>query len=171
MAYSAPDTMQQDFNSWFGEGTATVDTNITETFKNSDFYKERLHHEKTAEYKLIKFEESNDWVLAIRGTSNGLDALSDAQLWSSAALAQYVRAVLPMGHIFNPILAHIVNAVALIQAAPLRNVAYYKETTDFVKYLKNLDDDDGNKLITNLQVTGHCKFFRLIFYPSRYITQ
>ena len=149
--------MQEDLDTWFGDGTANVRTDIMEDFKNSDIYRKNKHEEKAAEYKLVEFADSKDWVLSIRGTSNGVDALTDAQLWSSAALAQYVRAILPMGHIFTPIFAHIVNAVSLIQAVPLREVAYYRETTDFIKYLKALDAESEDKVFTNLQVTGHCE--------------
>ena len=161
-AYSTSKTMQEDLDSWFGPGEAIIRTDILEDFKKSDVYADKYDNSKSAEYKLVQFVESNDWVLSIRGTSNGVDALTDAQLWSSAALAQYVRAVLPMGHIFNPILAHIVNAVSLIQAVPLREVAYYRETSDFVNYLKALDDASGDDTFANLQITGHCEFFECL---------
>lgn len=156
-AYSTPKTMQEDLNTWFGEGKAIVETNITDDFKKTELYKEENHDKKTADYKLVHFADSKDWVLSIRGTSNGVDALTDAQLWSSAALSQYVRAILPMGQIFNPILAHIVHAVSVIQAVPLKDVAYYRETTDFVEYIRTLKDDLGETLVLNLQLTGHCE--------------
>jgi hypothetical protein len=161
-AYSTPEIMQQDLDKWFGQDKAIVRTDIMEDFKNSDVYKKKYKDEKSAEYKLVQFADNSDWVLSIRGTSNGVDALSDAQLWSSAALAQYVRAVLPMGQIFNPILAHIVKAVSLIQAVPLKEVAYYRETTDFVNYLKALDAESGDETFANLQITGHCEFFHCL---------
>jgi lipase ATG15 len=61
------------------------------------------------------------------------DALADAQLWSSAALAQYVRALLPVGEIWTPILMTLVKGVSLIETKSLEEVSYYRQTTEFVK--------------------------------------
>jgi lipase ATG15 len=60
------------------------------------------------------------------------DALADAQLWSSAALAQYVRALLPVGEIWTPILMNLVKGVSLIETKSLKRVSYYYQTRAFV---------------------------------------
>lgn len=90
-------------------------------------------------------------IVAIRGTSNGWDALTDAQLWSAAALAQYVRGLLPVGAIWTPVLRHIISAVSVAESKQLEEVAYYKETTAFVEELKKMNITNGN----NIQITGH----------------
>jgi len=98
-------------------------------------------------YKLFDFPDQELKVVAVRGTSNSWDALTDAQLWSSAALSQYLRAILPLGEWWTPILPHIVKAISVIEDKSLENVAYYRETTAFVESLKK----EGH----NVQIVGH----------------
>ena len=66
------------------------------------------------------------------------DALADAQLWSSAALAQYVRALLPVGEIWTPILMNLVKGVSIIETKSLKRVSYYYQTRAFVEEVVSL---------------------------------
>ncbi len=115
--------------------------------------------ESSVTYKFVGFPTQNLGVVAIRGTSNSWDALTDAQLWSSAALSQYIRAVLPLGSWLTPILKYLVKVVSLIESSRLEEISYYRETTAFVQYLKE------SGIYENTVITGHCKFIsNLIIY-------
>jgi lipase ATG15 len=58
-------------------------------------------------FKLISIpgpsEGERTAVILIRGTVNQWDALADAQLWSAAALMQWLRYVIPIGELWTPI--------------------------------------------------------------------
>lgn len=89
--------------------TAAIETSLQHWFKtesgeivNNDkfmkLFKEDNGYTMTpAKYRLIEFTKSNVAVITIKGTSNAWDMLTDAQLWSSAAYAQYLRSFLPLG--------------------------------------------------------------------------
>ena len=78
-----------------------------------------------------------------------MDMLSDAQLWSASALAQYVRNILPLGEMWNPILEELVQMIGVLQNESLKQVAFYVETSTFVNWLRSKD------LYPSLRVTGH----------------
>lgn len=98
-------------------------------------------------YKPFNFPDQDLHIVAVRGTSNSWDALTDAQLWSSAALVQYIRAILPVGALWTPNLPYLVKAISVIEDSSLENVSYYRETTAFVKSLK----EKG----FHVQIVGH----------------
>ena len=102
-------------------------------------------------YKFLGFPKRNVGVVAIRGTYSVLDTLIDAQLWGSVALAQYIRAILPLGSWMTSIIYLLDEAVSLIESKRLAEIAYYKETHDFVKEMKKA------KMYKHLIITGHCK--------------
>ena len=78
---------------------------------------------------------------------NAWDVITDAQLWLPAVLFQGLRFVLPFSEIFTAILHHMVRIVSGLESDGLKKVAYYRETTAFVKYLQNI----GYEVV----VTGH----------------
>ena len=145
LAYSGPEVRQDMLNEWFGEsyGIDQFDT-ITDSFK-ADY--EAKNGKTAVRYQLIDFPQNDVSIVAIRGTANGWDAIADAQLWMAAILVQYTRALLPLGEIWNPILRHIVTLVSIIESDSIKNVAYYKETTQFTEYVKERRN--------NTMVTGH----------------
>jgi hypothetical protein len=83
--------------------------------------------------------------------------LSDAQLWSASALAQYVRAILPPGEMWNPILEELVQMIGILQNKSLKKVAFYVETSAFVSWLHSKD------LYPSLRVTGHLPGVSMVF--------
>lgn len=145
IAYTAPDSMPEMLDAWFGKGVAFDNTNLVEKFRKSEASESAVH------YKLITFPDTNpDFaVVTIRGTNNGWDVISDAQLWSASYLAQIVRSFLPFGHIWDPILEKLVSLIAIMQSNSLREVAFYIHTTKFVNYLKS------ENLFSTIRLTGH----------------
>jgi lipase ATG15 len=75
------------------------------------------------------------------------DLMSDAQLWLAATLFQALRVVLPLGNVFTPILHHTVKYVSFLESSNIEKVAFYKETAEFVRFLKARG--------YNVLVTGH----------------
>jgi lipase ATG15 len=74
-------------------------------------------------------------MVAIRGTTNAWDALTDAQLWSAAGLFQVLRFMLPAGGVWTPILYRMVHVISWLESSSINRVAFYRETTAFVQYL------------------------------------
>ena len=87
MAYLDDESASSALSSWF-ETSVTNRNDTVDQFKTT--YQEGSG-KSAVTYKLFEFSEHSLRIVAIRGTSNAWDALADAQLWSSAALAQYVR--------------------------------------------------------------------------------
>jgi len=144
LAYNDPNVTQKLLDNWFGKGTAIDQENITAKFKEE--YND-LHGETPTAYKLVDFPAHNLSVITIRGTSNGWDALADAQIWLPAILAQSLRSLIPFGEIWNPILRHLITAISTIESPALSEVKYYRETTAFANFVK--------KERKNLFITGH----------------
>lgn len=133
--------------------TEWFDTDVNNLEDIVSNFKRNYQHENgisSVKYKLFEFPSQDLKIVSIRGTSNSWDTLTDAQLWSSAALAQYIRAFLPIGNVWTPILPHLIKAIAVIEDESLRDVSYYRETTAFVEFLKVQGD--------NVQVVGHCEY-------------
>ncbi len=103
VAYEAPEITNITLNEWFDLGDENSETAqdlqyIVDDFKTSY---EKENGASAVTYKLIKFPKSDVGVITIRGTSNGWDALADAQLWSSASIAQWLRALVPVVSTFE----------------------------------------------------------------------
>lgn len=143
-AYVAPESMPAALNAWFGKGVAYDDVDRVAEFQTEEETHSAVH------FKLITFPDNPEFaVVAIRGTSNGWDMLSDAQLWSASFLAQAVRTLLPVGVIWNPILENLVAMIAVVQSESLRKVAFYVQTSNFVNWLQSKD------MYSSLRITGH----------------
>ena len=96
LAYQSNSNTNEILNEWFDpSGNGTVETinheNVVKAFKAN-----YTDSSSAVSYKFVGFPNAGVGVVAIRGTSNGWDALADAQLWSSAALAQWLRAFVPL---------------------------------------------------------------------------
>ena len=144
IAYVSPESMPKSLDAWFGKGVAYDDVDRVAEFRSQGESHSAVH------YKLITFRENPEFaVVTIRGTSNGWDMLSDAQLWSASFLAQAVRTLLPVGVIWNPILENLVAMIAVVQNESLKKVAFYVQTSNFVEWLR------GKGMYSSLRVTGH----------------
>lgn len=69
-----------------------------------------------------------------------MDWLNNLKLWSGAGLAQMVKWATPYGWLWTPILSDLVYFMGLVQAEELRDVDYYKVTTDFLEEYKEKYD-------------------------------
>mmetsp|Transcript_22322 Transcript_22322/g.48510 ORF Transcript_22322/g.48510 Transcript_22322/m.48510 type:complete len:1008 (+) Transcript_22322:13-3036(+) len=144
IAYTAPESMPSVLDAWFGEDVVFDNTELVEEFRSG-------REESAVHFKLLTFPNNPDFaVVSIRGTNNGWDMISDAQLWSASVLAQAVRALLPVGEVWDPILVNLVEMIGILQSASLRKVAFYVSTSAFVEWLR-----DEKKVFPSLRITGH----------------
>jgi lipase ATG15 len=144
LAYRDPTITQNELNQWFGDGIALDNQTYV------DDYRAGIDDRTAVSYKLITFPAAGNLAMVcIRGTTNAWDALTDAQLWAAAAVFQGLRGLLPLGDIWTPILHRMVNIVSWLASESIERVSFYKETTNFVNFLKTTN------LFGNIQVTGH----------------
>jgi lipase ATG15 len=114
-------------------------------------YRAEFNVTSAVSFKLVTFPNSGNFAyVLIRGTTNNWDALTDAQLWSAAALLQIHRELLPVGAAWTPILDELINAITTIESASIATVSFYKDTTAFVKWLLK-----QNTTYDGVGVTGH----------------
>ena len=131
VAYLENNITQDQLDQWFGEGVAFNNQTFVDNYRYStDGYKSPVS------YKMITFPAAGNLAMvAIRGTTNAWDALTDAQLWSAAGLFQVLRFMLPAGGVWTPILYRMVNVISWLESSSINRVAFYRETTAFVEYL------------------------------------
>lgn len=140
MTYETPNMTQHLLNEWFGPGVV-VD--------NSEFVRKWRIESGTVQnpvfFKLYTTPGAPGMgVVAIRGSQIPTDSLLNMQLWLSSILTQFVRAVLPLGWVWNSIYPDLVAAVNSVQSDQLKQFAYYQVTTQFANdLLKNNYTDDG----------------------------
>lgn len=143
------DTIQPLLDEWFGENGAILDERAVPDFIDSH----PEFEDSLAIYHLVTFPSSAASspaaVVIIRGTKTFFDYLADAKLWYSAALFQVFRAALPFGNLFDPLIVFSSNVLSKIETANVEKVAYYRDTSSFVDWLK----DSGN--YQKLALTGH----------------
>lgn len=146
-AYISPKYTQDWLNSWFGDGVAEDRQDLVDEFRLTLPSDEA---QSAVTYKLYNFPSLSTpiQVVSIRGTMNGWDTLTDAQLWSAAWISQQVRAIIPYGDIWTPIFFRLVNAVSFLQTETLKKIAFYRQTTKFVEWLEE------SKNYTNIHLTG-----------------
>ena len=96
IAYRSDEMAQEDLDGWFGVGNATLDVELV------DEYRTQAGTSSAVSFKLVVFPVSNYAYVLIRGTTNNWDMLTDAQLWSAAALFQALRELLPVGAMWTP---------------------------------------------------------------------
>ena len=145
LAYTSDENAETYLDLWFGKGVAKLDTATIDEFKNSPSYIYTFGSAVSYKYVTFPYEA----VVTIRGTQTVWDLAADAQLWLPAGLFQGLRALLPLSEVFTPILNHMVWIVNALETDSTKRVSFYRETTGFVKYLKDI------KQVKQLQVTGH----------------
>jgi len=149
VAYRDTSITQNELNQWFGTDVAVDLADVVTRYRHRN-----SQSDSAVSYKLISFPNSTNEgessaVVCIRGTTNAWDMFADAQLWSAAACMQFLRAILPIGEIWTPILSQLVNAISFFESANIERVSFYKQTTAFVKEVQE------SEAFENVQVTGH----------------
>ena len=145
IAYVRSGGAQYLLNQWLGVGVAKENVQTVADFKAA-----RGLTNSVVSYKMITFANAPEFaIVSIRGTNNLFDLMADAQLWLGASLFQLLRAILPMGGLWTPILNNMVWMVSVLETESIKRVAFYTETSEFVEYLK----ESGN--FTTIHVTGH----------------
>lgn len=147
LAYRDVNGTQDALDGWFGPSgtTATDMDDVVETWRTDNDV------QAAVSFKLVTFpvDEGEFAYVLIRGTKNNWDMLTDIQLWGAAALMQTLRALLPLGEIWTPIIAQLIQLINTVESSSIERVSFYKVTSNFVWYLKNETDYIG------VGVTGH----------------
>ena len=150
MAYETNLTkLQQQLDDWFGSSVAINMPDVV-----SDFRIQTRRELSPVTYKLYSFPNiSLDGdpiaVVSVRGSQNSWDWLTNAQLWSAAYGMQILRSFLPFGFVWNPIYDELVKAISIIESESIKRVSYYKETSDFVRWLQS------SETYADVKITGH----------------
>ena len=144
MSYRSNNFTQSQLDGWFGENVVKNREDIVTSYRESTG-----SVKLPVAYRLYEFATSKTAVVSIQGTTTTWDLFADAQLWSTAWLLQGLRSLLPFGQAWTPILDNIAFAISWLDSPNTNKLAFYKETTKFVKYLKESD------LYENFALTGH----------------
>jgi lipase ATG15 len=92
-------------------------------------------------------------IVSIRGSESMWDWMVDIQLWTGSVLAQIIRGINPFGFwVWTPILDEVVWVINSVQSKKLKEVSYYRYTSQFVLDLY-AGSYDGRQY-DNLRVTG-----------------
>jgi lipase ATG15 len=100
------------------------------------------------DYHLISFP-GRFAVISVRGSTTPWEWLTDAQLWSGAAVSGFIRSFLPFGAIWTPIIDNLLKAISIVESESLDKVSLYQQTTSFVEVLEQSGNYD------KLHITGH----------------
>lgn len=148
-AYVGVNETQASLDTWFQNSPGVMDLqSIVDEFRS----REDPKNESAVEFKLISVpgpDGQQTAIITIRGTVNQFDMLADAQLWSAAALMQWLRGIIPIGEIWSEIFADLVSWMNAVASTSIEKVAFYKLTTKFANELK------ANADFAHIQVTGH----------------
>jgi hypothetical protein len=143
IAYSSQAATQTELDNWFGEGKAKDETEFVNSFRRD------YNVTSAVFFKMFSFAEMDLAYVSIRGTTNNWEMLTDAQLWSAAALMQLLREALPFGDLWSPVIDQLIDTITNIESTSIDQVSFYRDTTTFVNYLKQ------NTTYGGLAITGH----------------
>ncbi len=146
LSFASPEESQPLLDQWFGNGTVIDDFEYVDNYRASNGLQDH-----PVEYKLFTIEGANSAVVAIRGSEARWDWLVDIQLWIGGVLADFIKNINPFGSLWVPILDEVVFLINKVQSDKLKEVSYYRFTSEFIETLYN--GFDGRKY-ENLRVTG-----------------
>jgi lipase ATG15 len=150
MAYESNSTrLQKKLDDWFGSNVAIDMPDVVSHFRN-----QTNRELSPVTYKLYSFPNITSTgdpvaIVGVRGSQNAWDWLTNAQLWSGAYGMQILRSFLPFGLIWNPIFDELVKAISVVESESIKRVSYYKETSDFVRWLQSTGT------YADVKITGH----------------
>jgi lipase ATG15 len=146
LAYRDVNGTQAALDGWFGpSGQNATDRNaIVEDWRDVNDI------QSAVSFKLVTFPDNGNFAyVLIRGTQNNWDMLTDVQLWGAAALMQTLRLLLPVGEIWTPIIAQLIQVITKLESKSIDRVSFYKVTSQFVRFLKEQTTYLG------VGITGH----------------
>lgn len=145
LVYRTPELSSEGLTEWYGEGVLADRTDIVDRFRSDEEDGVPVY------YRLYTHEQEGQThaAVAVRGTQNAWDLFTDCQLWGAAALLQMIRALLPFGYIWDPILDEMIVILSKVQTGSIERLSFYKSTTNFVKYLQ----ESGN--YKSITILGH----------------
>lgn len=148
-AFSGPGEAQPLLDDFFGPGVVVDDFKFVQGYRNAT---NTAGHPVT--YSLYTFPQLPDSaIVSIRGSESMWDWMVDIQLWTGSVLAQIIRGVNPFGFwVWTPILDEVVWVINSVQSKKLKEVSYYRYTSQFVLDLY-AGSYDGRQY-DNLRVTG-----------------
>ena len=147
LSFASPVESQPLLDQWFGNGTVIDDFEYVSSYKKAIGVEDH-----PVEYKLFTLaSDPTSAVVAIRGSEARWDWLVDIQLWSGGVLAQGIKNFNPLGYLWDPILDEVVYLINFVQSNKLKELSYYRFTSDFIEALYN---GYGGRAYENLRVTG-----------------
>lgn len=78
--------------------------------------------------------------------------MADLQIWGGTILFQALRALLPFGQAWNPIIPYLVRAITRIESEAIDELSFYKDTRQFVEQIKK-EADEG--IYKGVAIIGH----------------
>ena len=131
IAYEEPTTTESILEAWFGPNKVVDEADFV------DRYREATGTDVIPVwFKLFSFPDLPGFgLVSIRGSQTKWDWLANMMLWASSGLAQVVRAVLPFGWIWSPILDDLVRVVNSVESRALQDVSYYTTVARFCRDL------------------------------------
>lgn len=147
LAFSSAEEAQPLLDQWFGNGTVLDDTDYVEAYRQATGTED---HPVT--YKLFVFpSDPTAGIVGIRGSEMMWDWMVDMQLWSGGIFAQAILSINPLGNIWEPIMDKLVYLINYPQSEKLKEVSYYRYTSEFVEALYS---GYGGRQYESLRVTG-----------------
>lgn len=151
-AYWNQSSLDGDLDLWFasdfgGNGTVKDEQDFVTDFLD----REDPNREQAVFFRMISMPSPDSdgrlAIILIRGTVNQWDMLADAQLWSAAAMMQFLRFFIPAGEIWTPIFSELVKWTNSLVSTTINKIAFYKLTAKFA--------EEALKEFDHVQVTGH----------------
>jgi lipase ATG15 len=152
LAYRGVNVTQRELDGWFGINVTTAQNEAVEEYRQTHEVSSQVSFKLVTHPKQFGNKTGDFAYILIRGTTNNWDMLTDAQLWSPAALMQVLRMILPFGTIWTPIMPYLINAITTVESASIAEVSFYQDTTAYANYIKQ-GVADGQYL--GVSVTGH----------------
>eukprot|EP00512_Aurantiochytrium_limacinum_P000202 CAMPEP_0171487548 /NCGR_PEP_ID=MMETSP0958-20121227/1710_1 /TAXON_ID=87120 /ORGANISM="Aurantiochytrium limacinum, Strain ATCCMYA-1381" /LENGTH=954 /DNA_ID=CAMNT_0012020557 /DNA_START=41 /DNA_END=2905 /DNA_ORIENTATION=- len=151
LAYSHAQTSQMQLDRWFGP-------DVVHYIPPEQYDRYAAPRLSSAVFKLLhipsqpngsKTGDREVFLVAIRGTINTYDLLSDMQIWFPAMLFQWLRYVLPFGAVWNAVIPSLIRYMNVLETAPSSKLSYQADLTNFVRSLRNKNPD------AFIAITGH----------------
>jgi lipase ATG15 len=147
MAFAGPEEAQRLLDQWFGENQVIDDYEYVASYREATGTQSH-----PVSYKLFTIASLPDSaVISIRGSESMWDWMVDIQLWAGGVLAQFTKAINPFGWMWQPILDEMVYVINSVQSEQLKEVSYYRYTSQFIN---DLYSGFGGRQYSELRTTG-----------------